>query len=61
MNKLEVGIISKGKMNYNEWVRYFLNNGALIDLAENMAKAKVEIDKINEEIMEKIIWECTQN
>jgi hypothetical protein len=46
MKKLEVGIISKGKMNYNEWVRYFLNNGALIDLAENMAK--VRIDEVKE-------------
>lgn len=49
MNKLEVGIISKGKMNYNEWVRYFLNNGALIDLAENMAKAKVEIKRVEKD------------
>ena len=45
MNNLQIGVISKGKMNYNEWVRYFLNNGALIDLAENMARARIEIDE----------------
>ena len=28
-------------MTYDQWVRYFLNNGALLNLARNMAAAKI--------------------